>query len=146
MYFSTFVFHPLGLTVFESAYKKPDKRQKVKGGDAGDIDNYLGPWAKYVDEKSVAKPTEVMHLFFFCIYFFLIEQHCDYKLDLIIVTLQEEKKELDEITAKRQKRGRKEEEAPAEEKTILHGAFYFWGYCDKHFMVELQLYLIKKYI
>lgn len=34
---------------------------------------------------------------------------------------QEEKKELDEITAKRQKKGRNEEEAPAEEKTVLHG-------------------------
>uniref|UniRef100_A0A8C5NGV0 Cell division cycle 40 homolog (S. cerevisiae) n=1 Tax=Gouania willdenowi TaxID=441366 RepID=A0A8C5NGV0_GOUWI len=79
-----------GLTVFESYQKKTDKRKKVQGGDAGEIDNFLGPWAKYVDEKNIAKPTE------------------------------EEKKELDEITAKRQKRGRKEEEAPAEEKTILH--------------------------
>lgn len=35
--------------------------------------------------------------------------------------LQDEQKELDEITAKRQKKGRNEEEAPAEEKTILHG-------------------------
>lgn len=35
--------------------------------------------------------------------------------------LQEEQKELDEITAKRQKKGRNEEDAPAEEKTILHG-------------------------
>lgn len=35
--------------------------------------------------------------------------------------LQEEKKELDEILAKRQKKGRNEEDAPAEEKTILHG-------------------------
>lgn len=34
---------------------------------------------------------------------------------------QEEKKELDEITAKRQKKGRNEEESPAEEKTVLHG-------------------------
>lgn len=34
---------------------------------------------------------------------------------------QEEKKELDEITAKRQKRGKNEDESPAEEKTILHG-------------------------
>ena len=34
---------------------------------------------------------------------------------------QEEQKELDEITAKRQKKGRNEEEAPAEEKTVLHG-------------------------
>ena len=35
--------------------------------------------------------------------------------------LQDEQKELDEITAKRQKKGRNEEDAPAEEKTILHG-------------------------
>lgn len=48
-----------GLTVFDSGHKKPDKRKKVKGGDAEEIDNFLGPWAKYVDEKSVAKPTEV---------------------------------------------------------------------------------------
>lgn len=34
--------------------------------------------------------------------------------------LQEEKKELDEITAKRQKRGKIQDEAPGEEKTILH--------------------------
>lgn len=37
------------------------------------------------------------------------------------VILQDEQKELDEITAKRQKKGRNEEEAPGEEKTILHG-------------------------
>lgn len=51
---------PTGLTVFESGHKKPEKRKKVKGGDAEEIDNFLGPWAKYTDEKSVAKPTEVM--------------------------------------------------------------------------------------
>ncbi|KAK7907791.1 hypothetical protein WMY93_016403 [Mugilogobius chulae] len=79
-----------GVTVFESGHKKPEKRKKVKGGDAGEIDNFLGPWAKYIDEKNVAKPTE------------------------------DEKKYLEEYLAKRQKRGRVEEEAPAEEKTILH--------------------------
>ncbi|XP_047243216.1 pre-mRNA-processing factor 17 [Girardinichthys multiradiatus] len=79
-----------GLTVFESGQKKPEKRKKIKGGDAGEIDNFLGPWAKYIDEKDVAKPSE------------------------------EEQKELDEIIAKRQKKGRNEEEAPGEEKTILH--------------------------
>ncbi|CDQ65207.1 unnamed protein product [Oncorhynchus mykiss] len=81
-----------GLTVFEVGPKKTDKRKKVQGGEANDIDidNYLGPWAKYVDEKDGAKPSEV------------------------------EQKELDEITAKRQKKGRNEEEAPAAEKTILH--------------------------
>lgn len=51
---------PTGLTVFESGLKKSQKRKKVKGGDAGEIDNYLGPWAKYADEKDVAKPTEVI--------------------------------------------------------------------------------------
>ncbi|KAF4099957.1 hypothetical protein G5714_020083 [Onychostoma macrolepis] len=79
-----------GLTVFEAGAKKPEKRKKVKGGEASDIDSFLGPWAKYQDEKDVAKPSE------------------------------DEKKELDEIIAKRQKRGKNEEEAPAEEKTILH--------------------------
>lgn len=49
-----------GLTVFESGIKKSEKRKKVKGGDAGEIDNFLGPWAKYADEKDVAKPSEVM--------------------------------------------------------------------------------------
>ncbi|MEE6527985.1 hypothetical protein FKM82_029811, partial [Ascaphus truei] len=79
------------LTVFESGQKKTEKRRKVKGSDASNIDGFLGPWAKYVDEKDVAKPSE------------------------------EEQKELDEITAKRQKRGKQEDDKPAEEKTILHG-------------------------
>ncbi|KAI7799777.1 pre-mRNA-processing factor 17 [Triplophysa rosa] len=79
-----------GQTVFETGPKKNEKRKKLKGGDASEIDDFLGPWAKFQDEKDVAKPSE------------------------------EEQKELDEITAKRQKRGRNEEEAPAEEKTILH--------------------------
>ncbi|KAG5846500.1 hypothetical protein ANANG_G00115630 [Anguilla anguilla] len=79
-----------GLTVFEAGAKKSEKRKKLKGGDASEIDSFLGPWAKYVDEKEVAKPSE------------------------------EEQKELDEITAKRQKKGKNEEDAPAEEKTVLH--------------------------
>ncbi|KAJ8355685.1 hypothetical protein SKAU_G00184790 [Synaphobranchus kaupii] len=80
-----------GLTVFEASAKKAgDKRKKLKGGDASEIEGFLGPWAKYVDEKEVAKPSE------------------------------EEQKELDEITAKRQKKGKNEEEAPGEEKTVLH--------------------------
>ncbi|KAK6488457.1 pre-mRNA-processing factor 17-like [Huso huso] len=79
-----------GLTVFEAGAKKMEKRKKVKGSDASNIEGFLGPWAKYLDEKDVAKPSE------------------------------EEQKELDEITAKRQKKGKSEEEAPADEKTILH--------------------------
>ncbi|KAI2652342.1 Pre-mRNA-processing factor 17 [Labeo rohita] len=64
--------------------------EEAEKNKASDIDSFLGPWAKYQDEKDVAKPSE------------------------------DEQKELDEITAKRQKRGKNEEEAPAEEKTILH--------------------------
>lgn len=54
-----------GLTVFESSQKKSEKRKKVKGGHAGEIDNFLGPWAKYVDEKDVAKPSEVTYCFMY---------------------------------------------------------------------------------
>ncbi|KTF71453.1 hypothetical protein cypCar_00048568 [Cyprinus carpio] len=79
-----------GLMAFETGAKKTEKRKKVKGGDASDIDSFLGPWAKYQDERDGAKPSE------------------------------DEQKELDEILAKRQKRGKNEEEAPAEEKTVLH--------------------------
>ncbi|XP_062896840.1 pre-mRNA-processing factor 17 [Mobula hypostoma] len=79
-----------GLTVFESGKKKSEKRKKLKESDPANIEGFQGPWAKYVDEKDVAKPSE------------------------------EEQKELDEIIAKRQKKGKQEDEKPAEEKTILH--------------------------
>lgn len=49
------------------------------------------------------------------------EDKCLVTLVVIHFALQEEQKELDEIMAKRQKKGRNEEENPAEEKTILHG-------------------------
>lgn len=49
-----------GLTVFESGGKKTEKRKKVKGGEAGELETFLGPWAKYADEKDGAKPSEVM--------------------------------------------------------------------------------------
>lgn len=112
--------------MFESGHKKPEKRKKVKGGDAEEIDNFLGPWAKYLDEKSVAKPTEVS--LSFKMYHEIISRllqpgknNLTYTHHVLQRLSQEEKKELDEITAKRQKKGRNEEEAPGEEKTILHG-------------------------
>lgn len=62
--------------MFESGHKKPEKRKKVKGGDAEEIDNFLGPWAKYVDEKSVAKPTEVLLSFhIYCEIYFKVYTH-----------------------------------------------------------------------
>ena len=45
--------------MFETGPKKSVKRTKVKGGDASDLDGFLGPWAKYQDEKDGAKPSEV---------------------------------------------------------------------------------------
>lgn len=80
-----------GRTVFESRKRRPeDKRKRVKNNDPSDIDGYLGPWGGYIDEERVAKPTD------------------------------EEQKELDELVAKRKKRGKKEEEKPVEEKSQLH--------------------------
>lgn len=46
-------------------------------------------------------------------------------LKYCILFFQEEQKELDEITAKRQKRGKLEDDKPGEEKTILHGKCIF---------------------
>ncbi|XP_064629751.1 pre-mRNA-processing factor 17-like [Lineus longissimus] len=80
-----------GLTVFEAASKRPgDKRKRVKNTDPSDIEGYLGPWGKYVDEKTVMRPSE------------------------------EEKEALDEILAKRNKKGKQVDEKPMEEKTQLH--------------------------
>ncbi|XP_074653887.1 pre-mRNA-processing factor 17-like [Tubulanus polymorphus] len=80
-----------GITVFEAMKKRPgDKRKRVRNTDASDIDGYLGPWGKYVDEQTVSKPSE------------------------------EDQAELDEILAKRNKKGKKVEEKPMEEKSTLH--------------------------
>ena len=46
--------------MFEATKKRPgDKRKREKNPDASDIDGYLGPWGKFVDEKTVIKPSEV---------------------------------------------------------------------------------------
>ncbi|KAK0080553.1 hypothetical protein PV325_013758 [Microctonus aethiopoides] len=78
-------------TVFETTTLRPsDKRKRNRNNDAGDIEGFLGPWGGYVDEQRVIKPTE------------------------------EEAAELEEILAKRNKRGKQTEEKPLEEKTVLH--------------------------
>ncbi|XP_014679169.1 PREDICTED: pre-mRNA-processing factor 17-like [Priapulus caudatus] len=80
-----------GATVFECKMKREgDKRKKETARDPSDIDSYLGPWAKYADEKTTMKPTE------------------------------EEQEELDEIVAKRQKKGKSGTEKSVEEKSTLH--------------------------
>ncbi|KAF4519595.1 hypothetical protein B566_EDAN003762 [Ephemera danica] len=80
-----------GRTVFESTERRPlDKRPREKNDNPGDIEGFIGPWGGYVDEVKVSKPSE------------------------------EESAELEEILAKRQKRGKKVEEKPMEEKAVMH--------------------------
>lgn len=78
-------------TVFETTTLRPaDKRKRKKNDDPADIEGFLGPWGGYVDEKRIIKPTE------------------------------EEAAELEEILAKRNKRGKETTETPIEERTVLH--------------------------
>lgn len=83
-----------GKTVFESTTLRPlDKRKRCRNNDPADIEGFLGPWGGYVDEKRIIKPTD------------------------------EEAAELEEILAKRNRRGKPTEEKPLEEKTVLHSMF-----------------------
>lgn len=80
-----------GKTVFENTTLRPsDKRKRHRNNNPADIEGFLGPWGGYVDERRVVKPSE------------------------------EEAAELEEILAKRNKRGKQTEEKPLEEKTVLH--------------------------
>eukprot|EP01135_Chromosphaera_perkinsii_P000233 Nk52_evm2s62 gene=Nk52_evmTU2s62 len=50
-----------GATVFDSDVgekKKKKKRKREARGDVEDLDNFKGPWAKYEDELTVARPNE----------------------------------------------------------------------------------------
>ncbi len=78
-----------GKTVFESP-KPKKKRKQEKNDDPADIEGFLGPWGKYENEQTVAKPSE------------------------------EEKAALEELLAKRHRRNRIPEDKPLEEKSILH--------------------------
>ena len=81
-------------TVFETtALREADKRKRKKNDEPEDIEGFLGPWGGYIDEKRVMKPNE------------------------------EEAAELEEILAKRNKRGKQTDEKPLEEKTVLHSEF-----------------------
>lgn len=81
-----------GKTVFESNKIKPENRRKRhKNDDSTDIEGFLGPWGKYVDEELVSQPNE------------------------------KEKADIEEMMAKKQRRNKREpEEKPVEEKTTLH--------------------------
>lgn len=81
------------VTVFEnkSGLDQPkEKRKKIKNDDPSDIDGYLGPWATFENQITVARPSE------------------------------EEKLELAEILAKRKRRQRVVQEEVDESKSTLH--------------------------
>lgn len=81
-----------GKTVFESNKLNPEnKRKRHKNDNPSDLEGFLGPWGKYQDEKLIAQPTD------------------------------QEKAEIEEMMAKKQRRNKREvEEKPVEEKSILH--------------------------
>ena len=41
-----------------SKTRQGDKRKRQRNDDAGDIEGYLGPWGKFVDEKTTMMPDE----------------------------------------------------------------------------------------
>lgn len=110
-----------GTGVFEKRKARPgDKRKKARNQDPTDIDGFLGPWAKFKDEKTVMCPTEVCansHLLKWR-NFVEMEEFC-----LIGGLFQEEMKELDAMRAKRHKRTKRVEEPPVEEKSNLHSTY-----------------------
>lgn len=83
-------------TVFESTKLRPlDKRKRQKNNDAADIEGFLGPWGGFVDEQRVMKPSE------------------------------EESAELEELAAKKNKKGKPVDDKPIEEKSILHSMLFY---------------------
>ncbi|XP_034829962.1 pre-mRNA-processing factor 17 [Maniola hyperantus] len=80
-----------GKTVFESIKKRPlDKKKRNRNDNPEDVTGFLGPWGGYEGERRVMKPEG------------------------------DEAKELEEILAKRQKKGKVDDDKPLEEKSILH--------------------------
>ena len=50
----------VGLTAFEKSKKRPeDKRKRHLNDNPSDMEGFLGPWGKFVDEQTVMKPNEV---------------------------------------------------------------------------------------
>ena len=60
--------------MFELTAKRPeDKRKRQRNPDPSDIEGYLGPWGKFVDEQTVMKPNEVKFFFFFKYIQFIVQ-------------------------------------------------------------------------
>ncbi|KJH45743.1 WD domain, G-beta repeat protein [Dictyocaulus viviparus] len=85
-----------GESLFDSKKTGGEKRKRMANFDSSDIEGYTGPWARYNDEITVAKPDPELQ------------------------------KEMDEITRKRQansrrfKRKQQQQNESAEETSVLH--------------------------
>ena len=63
LHLNKFYIVHVGLTVFELTKKRPeDKRKRHLNDDPGNIEGFIGPWGKFVDEKTVMKPDEVWNI------------------------------------------------------------------------------------
>ena len=102
-------------TVFEDVKPRPkDKRKRERNPDAADIEGFLGPWGKFEDEVTTAKPTE------------------------------EDAAYLEEYLAKMKKRSKKTtDETPTEEKSTLHikDAYDYQGRSFLHIPQDLGVNL-----
>jgi len=53
-----------GMTIFETSKKRfAEKRKKEKNNDPSDVEGFHGPWAPFVDEITISRPSEVRFLF-----------------------------------------------------------------------------------
>ena len=102
-------------TVFEDVKPRPkDKRKRERNADAADIEGFLGPWGKFEDEVTTAKPTE------------------------------EDAAYLEDYLAKMKKRSKKTtDETPTEEKSTLHikDAYDYQGRSFLHIPQDLGVNL-----
>jgi pre-mRNA-processing factor 17 len=54
-----------GMTIFETHRKHfGEKRKKEKNNNPGDVEGFQGPWAPFVDEITVSRPSEVYFINF----------------------------------------------------------------------------------
>ncbi|XP_046849339.1 DNA polymerase zeta catalytic subunit-like isoform X2 [Xenia sp. Carnegie-2017] len=103
-----------GLTVFEATKQLAgDWKKRENKADPGVIDGYKGPWSKFVDEETIAKPSE------------------------------EESTILEEYELSKKNKSKKDDMKPSEEKSALHikDAYDYQGRSYLHIPQDLCINL-----
>ncbi|CAI5437401.1 unnamed protein product [Caenorhabditis angaria] len=85
-----------GVTLFDSKKTGGERRKRLRNDDPSDIDGYTGPWSKYENEKTIAKPTPELQK----------------EMDAFVKKKQEK--------SRRYKKEQKDNEQMAEESSVLH--------------------------